>query len=324
MSVSNIAIIGAGGIGQRHLQSCCDLPGNFKMFVVDPSEEALANAQRLAREKGRQTDVTWLVDLAKLPSMMDMAIIATRADIRAQVVHRLLDRAVIRNMILEKVLFQTLPEYGDINSALSKFGVKAWVNCPGRTRSGNHAIRDWIGSRSVRSISVRGANWDIGCNAIHYLDLFAFLLDWSSVEISDVDLLSAVPAKRNGMLHIEGALRGTITRKIKEKVSFSISSLPECSSEREVEIICDDGIVRSEEGADRMTVSIPNEAVKVFPIPFQSQMTSGLVQEILSSELSNLPTYDESRRLHEPLLSAFLGVLAERSLLPEKGRCPVT
>lgn len=324
MTKINVAIIGAGGIGQRHLQSCCDLPHDYNLFVVDPSEGSLVNAQRLANEKGRQADVTWLADFVKLPSMIDMAIIATRADIRAQVVHRLLDRVSIKSMILEKVLFQTLPEYSDINSALSKFGVKAWVNCPGRTRSGNQAIRSWLGSRSVRSISVRGANWDIGCNAIHYLDLFAFLLDWSGVEISGVDLLSAVPAKRNGMLHIEGVVRGTITRKVGERVLFSISSLPEFGSEREIEIVCDDGMIRSEEGVDRMTVSIPNEAAKIFPIPFQSQMTSGVVQEILSSERSKLPTYDESRRLHEPLLSAFLNVLAERSLLLEKGRCPVT
>ena len=324
MTRANIAIIGAGGIGQRHLQSCCDLPHDYNLFVVDPFEDSLVNAKRLAAEKGRQEDVSWLVDLAKLPPVIDVAIVATRADVRANVVRRLLDRAAISNIILEKVLFQTLPEYNDVGRILSKHGVKAWVNCPGRTRSGNLAIRNWLANRPVRSISVRGANWDIGCNAIHYLDLFAFLLDWSTVEVSGIDVLSAVPAKRDGMLHVEGTVSGTIVRESGETVSFAISSSPEFDAQREIEVVCDHGVVRNEEDTDRMTVLIPNAPTQVFAIPFQSQMTSGVVRDILSSGTCGLPCYEESRRLHEPLLTVFIDALAARGLLREAGRCPVT
>lgn len=320
--MTNIAIVGGGGIGKRHLQSCCDLPSDFKIHVVDPSPESITSAQEAAAGKGRE-DIVWLADIGSLPREIDFAVVATRADIRSTVIRELLAAATVKNLLLEKVLFQTLAEYREIGDLLTGTGTKAWVNCPTRNWPGYLEVRRRIGGQAISSISLSGGRWDIGCNAVHYLDLFAFLLGSSKIHISDIDVVSAFPAKRNGMLHIEGAIAGSIMRE-NGAVPLKIISNPSLADERTLEIDLKDGALRTVEGIDKMTVSYPGGEIVEYPVPFQSQLTSGVVRAVLSTGDCGLPDYSESRSIHEPLITGFLRALSSRSLLDDVNRCPVT
>ena len=43
-----------------------------------------------------------------------------------------------------------------------------------------------------------------------------------------------------------------------------------------------------------------------FHVPFQSRMTGGVADEILSTGECGLPEYEESSRVHQPFLQAFI------------------
>ena len=109
-----IAIIGAGQLGSRHLQALVNLKLPKKIFVVDTSGESLrTSAQRWKEVEGRQDQVDFFPSIEKLPSEIDLAIIATSSAMRRPVIEQLVDHSRITFMILEKFLFQTEKDFID-------------------------------------------------------------------------------------------------------------------------------------------------------------------------------------------------------------------
>jgi predicted dehydrogenase len=129
----NIAIIGAGQIGSRHLQSLATIEAATVIHLVDPSDDAL----RVARERFTQVRVPQRgqielqtvqhLDAVQVP--LDLAIVATSANVRADIVQQLLCRRQARYLLLEKVLFQKEADYTRIGHLLVETRIPAWVNC---------------------------------------------------------------------------------------------------------------------------------------------------------------------------------------------------
>jgi predicted dehydrogenase len=131
-AISVVAIIGAGQLGSRHLQSLSKT--DYLLYVVDPSEESL----KLAKERFDEVadefrgSISYLNRIDDLPAEIDVCIVATNSKVRAQVTESLLLHSRIRFLILEKVLFPVLKEYDHIQQLLKNSSTKAWVNCPRR------------------------------------------------------------------------------------------------------------------------------------------------------------------------------------------------
>lgn len=132
MTPKNVAIIGAGNLGSRHLQALAltDIP--LAVQVVDPSEKSLD----VAKERWQEMPINPLVErvtfhkeLDELNGNFDVVIVATSSKPRRAVVEKLLAKNKVRYMILEKVLFPRLSDYEDVGRLLERHNVKAWVNC---------------------------------------------------------------------------------------------------------------------------------------------------------------------------------------------------
>ena len=135
-------VIGAGQLGSRHLQGLLRLTIKQKIFVLDPSEVSLEVSKTRAGEISNEHEIVFSNDWDVLPQNLDLVIIATGANVRAMLIEKLLPKYKVKNLVLEKILFQDLKAYERIGELLQKTNTPTWVNHPRRMFSHFKEIRD--------------------------------------------------------------------------------------------------------------------------------------------------------------------------------------
>ena len=103
-NVFSILISGAGQLGSRYLQGLvnCRLP--LRIFVQDTNEESIWRAEQRWQEvltPETPHEVLFQTSLVSLPSEIDIAIVATTADVRPKVVVDIASRSNARFWVLE-------------------------------------------------------------------------------------------------------------------------------------------------------------------------------------------------------------------------------
>src|SRR5436190_18734178 len=105
--MKNIAIIGAGQLGSRHLQALAFVNEPISIQVIDRSADALNIAENRFNEN-RKTfhgQISYHTDISNLVKNIDVAIIATGSSGRKKIIEQLLSHSSVRYLILEKFLF---------------------------------------------------------------------------------------------------------------------------------------------------------------------------------------------------------------------------
>ena len=207
---------------------------------------------------------------------------------------------------------------------LSQAGATAWVNCPRRMWPAYKSLREKLAGRTVVRIDVSGTEWDIGCNAVHFIDLLAFLTDANQLVVDEVKFGDVRPAKRGGMLHIEGVVIGHLMYGT-NAAQFTVASTPQHRGPQTIRVELLDGTYEIVEGAAAMTIAAPGQNLATHEIPFQSQLTAFAVKDILSTGRCALALYGESRALHETLIKALLIALERVGKVASGSEsCPIT
>jgi len=300
-----------GQIGSRHLQALALLDRPSTVYAIDPSQMSLDTARQrfdAAAEEGTSTQVVYSTTTRTLPERLDVVIVATSADVRRRVVEELLATRSVRNLILEKILFQSVDDLRAVNALLSKHGVMCWVNCPMRMVPFYRSLRSELADAGAGSLrfSVSGSLVGIGCNTIHYLDLVAFLSGQSLYKLDGSRLdPGVVPSKREGFIELTGTIQGVGA----DGTEFSLTSLPRGRAPLIINIVCDalHCIIREEER--RCWIARGSQGWEwtdmTFEMRYQSEITQLTVQSILDSGDCELTSYDESSLLHSALLDVF-------------------
>jgi predicted dehydrogenase len=170
-----VAIIGTGQLGSRHLQGLARIDIPVEIIVLDPSTASLDVARSRFLEipnRGSVGSVTYVDSLRQAPGKFDLAIVATTADIRGKVVKEVLDRGLTKKMVLEKVVFQSASEFDWARSLFAQHGILCWVNCPRRTLTIYRRIKELVLTEGKLLYWVFGGDWGLGCNAIHFVEVF--------------------------------------------------------------------------------------------------------------------------------------------------------
>lgn len=317
-----VAIIGAGQLGSRHLQGLKTANHEMSIYVIDKSIDSI----NIARERYMQVSdniypkaIHFCSSIDDLPFELDVVIIATGSKPRASLTKLLLNHSKVYNIVFEKVLFQRLEDYDDIEVLLQNNGVKAWVNCVRRLWNFYEGIQHSFFNTSP-SFVVTGGNWGIGCNAIHFIDLYAYLTGCNDYKL-DTEGLDKVlyDSKRAGYKEFNGCLSGSFSNNGKFALISSLVDLKETITISN-ENICyniseSDGIcwIRDKNGY----------RIDKFSIPYQSQLTGLLVDTLLEGKNCNLPSYNESMALHKPLITSLLQFVNEFSET-HTDSCPIT
>lgn len=211
MENTKIAVVGCGNIGSRSLQALAKLDGGACLYAVDPSSESLARSRRRIDELGPAAlaQTVFLDDVRKLPNSIDLAVIATCADVRRSAVESLFECSHIRSLVLEKFLFQRLDDYAAVETMLTKTGTRCWVNLLRRIWPGYQMLRRQFSGNGPVEMQAIGHDYRLASNAIHYLDLYGYVTGARVVSLDGSDLSPQDgPVRRQGFRELCGILRG--------------------------------------------------------------------------------------------------------------------
>lgn len=309
--MKTVVVIGIGNLGMRHLQAICQL-ANIRIIAIDPSAGAIEKAKSIL--ECNTEHIVFYTDLSSLRENVDVAIIATDSSIRKHVITELISRVKVEYLILEKVLFQYKSDYYEIGALLKENNVKAWVNCPRRSVDFYKMLKHLFINASYINLSFTGTLWGIGCSSIHFIDLLAYLTGTAHNLIVSVQGLDneIITSKRSGFVEFTGELTGTINDiNHFSLISNKFGMEPLIITLNSNVTSC---IINESEGLAVLKKVENNweEEKIVFKMPYQSQLTDKIISQIFETGGCDLTSYDESVKLHIPLIESLLNKINEQ------------
>lgn len=314
-----VAIIGAGQLGSRHLQGLKSAASPLSISVVDSNESSL----KIAEERYNtiptigEKEVQYTTDLDKLPKELDLVIVATGSKPRAAIVKSLLDSVYVKYLVLEKVLFPTLDDYDEIRSLLKQKQVRCWVNCPRRMYGMYKQIKEVIDSTKPVYMTKADENWGLCCNAIHLIDIFMYLTGEKRYTIETKWLNPEIErSKRGGYIEMTGML------KISTQNGSELTLISENNFTSEKNFLIENGNLRFtiKEGIGFGVNNMEYD----YALPYQSQLTGLLADEILVTGGCSLTPYTLSSSYHKPFIEAMLLKFNIINNTPDNKLLPIT
>lgn len=303
-----VLIVGVGQIGSRHLQGVLRNTTPMCIYVIDPSDDSLQVAKSRSAEVTHEHELHFQNNWNELPATFDLAIIATSANVREKVITQLLGSFTVRQLILEKVLFQDINAYQRVHELLSAHKVTTWVNHPRRMFTSYQKIKGMIDTTSNHTYHIAGANWGLGCNGLHFIDLIVYLsgsrvksieTDWVDKNISE--------SKRNGYIEFTGTIKGVL----ENGSVFSITSFDAAPGPITLHIASPAARFTIQEGGTPQVYYYERStafAQQAFPfvVQYQSELSDYLLKDLFKSGNCSLPSYEEARQSHEIFINALL------------------
>lgn len=303
----NIAIIGAGQLGSRHMQAMAKVKDDIILYIVDPYEQSLEISKgRFSEVNTLAKELVCLNHIIDLPKELEFVVISTNSKQRLGVLRELMDHAKIKYLLLEKILFPIISEYEEATRILEDTDTRTFVNCSRTMWSAYQNLKRILDTSSKVTLEVSGVNWNLGSNTIHFLNLFLYLTNEVRATIDTSKLDNEILAnKRKGYIEFSGTLKAItpkqheliLTSKLvgDEPVAISIKSLNQNIEIQEAEeVIYIDGYKQ------------------VFPMHHQSNLTNKVYEQLQETGDCSLVLYKQSVEEHLMLLNAFNDFLGGR------------
>ena len=299
-----VLIIGVGNIGYRYFEGMCKSPLDIEFFLVDKSETALERASELYIKSGKRSrNLQTFTDLSFIEKDFDLGVIATPANVRVELLLKIMNEKNIRYMILEKVLTQS-SEQLDTLLEMSQSFEKIWVNYPRRTWEFYNYLSKKLPTKISNVYSVSGSNWNLASNALHFIDLVQFLSGSKLCEVSTVDLESNWHESRKGFVDICGTLNCVFEDNSELKL-VSTSGNFTIKNDLVFEITNRNFKFEISETSDGIFGKFPNEEI-VGNTELQSEMSSSLVTNILENGNCELPMLHDAEAAHRLFITALM------------------
>lgn len=300
MKSNTVLICGAGQLGSRYVQGLVQCSLLLSIWVFDPSDTSLFRADERWKEVGGRESkhsIKFVNSMAVLPKKIDLVIVVTSADVRADVVETLASRIKIRCWVLEKVLAQSNKDLDRLIQATAA-SEAVWVNMVRRMLPWYQKLADMISLQNPTNIRIYGGNWGLACNSVHFLDLGAYFLKETLISIDAKGLnCNWHPSKRAGFFEVNGILTAQYTE--------NKWATLECKETQEIMMIK----VKTREGLWQINESngeaiAPDGQSVSGRLEYQSEITTRLVESILNTGNCELPRLDHAVALHRPFLNA--------------------
>ena len=305
-----IAIIGAGNLGSRHLQAISQVSFKAAISVIDPQMKSLKKAKMLLEEVPKNNniiDIKFLENITDLKDKIDLCIVSCTANIRKDVITNLLNTCKVDNLILEKTLFQKIDDYYIIKEKLDHNNVNTWVNCVMRIWPVYIYIKQLIENEKILQINISGSNWAMGTCLIHYIDLICYLSEDINYKLYNLLLdKKVINSKRKGFIEFTGCLVGNL----KNGTVFNISSYKLGKTPVVIEIITESQNILFLEQTGVLRITKKDDKWlgydMQFEYPYQSGLTNLIAENIILNKTCDLPTYLESMAIHLPMMDSLI------------------
>jgi hypothetical protein len=322
-----VAVVGGGRIGLRHFQGLLKMKVPVHLAVVDPVPASLKNCQNILKGIDPSPflkSVDFFESMEKLWDTVDLVIVATCADVRPRIISDLLAKRTVRNLLLEKVVFQSEKICRDMLNLLETKNVSAWVNCPLRLYPFYRQLGEWMGGGRNLLWQINGGAWGLACNAIHYLDIVSYYSKDLNVAVQ-TELLDLVlsESKRPGFVEVSGTLGAVFST----GAQVIMSSMRDSRATTVIHMVTPEYqiVIHEVEGTARLQRKGQEgvwEELK-FEVCLQSDLTTQVASDILSTGTCGLTPLADSVRLHVPLLKALTAHI-NRFSQTQFSDCPIT
>ncbi len=322
----NIAIIGAGQLGSRHLQALSKIDRPASIFVVYPFFTSLQIAQKrfeeVATEDSNVKDVKYLTTIETIPEKIEVAIIATNSDVRKEVIVNLVNSKKVDFLIIEKFMFPSIKSYNEVETLINKKDIKAYVNCGRRMWPFYKHLKEKFSTSNYINYQVSSSNLGLGCNAIHFLDHLSFLSEEEDFGFQSILDETISKSKRKGFVEFTGSLLGRANKCQIAITSYPVESAPISIIISSEKVRC---VINESEGkafiSDHKNDWLWTEVS--FDTLLQSQLTHLAVQQLIDKNICDLTPYHQSSKLHITLLKSFINHLRHQQD-KEVTRCLIT
>lgn len=307
--------MGFGNMGCRHTQSLLNSDINVNIWVVEPNE--IIFNENCIKIGASEPQIKRVVTIENIGISFDSAIVATSAKPRFEIVKELL-KIGVKKLLLEKVVFQSEFQFNEIINLLESNGAKAYCNFVNRYYSYNQQLKSNLKKNIPINMSIIGGDFGLGCNGLHYLDLFEFLTESKAILKSYSLEENPLPHKRgNNFREVVGHFHLISSR----GDSLLISS--QIDKKDSVDIIVSqlsNTFYISEDTKTSVSVLSENSisVTDAHPI-FSSSLTSIIMKDIMSGSIL-LPTVQETKSSHVQFFNAINKTLG----ISKNDLCPIT
>ena len=204
-------------------------------------------------------------------------------------------------MLLEKVLFQSIEDYVEAKKIIESQNIKVWVNCPRRMFEFYALLKLKVNKKNPIIMEVKGGNWGLACNSIHFIDIFSFLTDSKVVKVFSDQLEKKIyPSKRKGYIEFFGVLNVTFDNGHVLKLDCAHEKLP-----MDITISSIDGTYNIDEANGNIFYNGEKSNIEV-EVKYQSELTHLVVEEALAYGQSKLTDFNQACEQHIPLIKSLL------------------
>lgn len=322
----NIAVVGCGNIGSRHLQGLTSFGRPARIWAVEPDAAALDLSRRRVAEMSADDRLSFefCESPSALPTHLDLVVVATSAGVRRAVATRVMDGREIGALILEKFLFQSIADLDEFGDLLARRGIPAFVNTPRRAWPIYSELRKELGDAPFTMVVDLNRTNGLATNAIHFLDLVAFLSGCGGeMTLDGRDLRPVEGVSRHaGAVDFHGTLRGVTAT----GCDFVLNGRIDGNAPHAIALLSRDKRILIAETLQKAWVAdgasgwSPGE--RAFPIMRQSELTGRIAAEIFDGGTTSLPGYAESAKLHRLNLEVFLQAMGKP--VPPSTVVPIT
>lgn len=201
----NILLVGCGGVGSRHLEAIASLKKKIHIFVIEKNQDAILSAKKILNASKKSVHSPKFVDWVEVPREIFLCIIAVDANNRLKILERTQKNYKVKNIILEKILFNKIHEFEVASDLLKIQKTSAWVNCP--LRFNQIFQKDFFKKEVNYNLKVFGSNWKIASNAMHFIDLWCYLNGTTNYSLINSNVSKKlIQSKRKGYKEFFGFL----------------------------------------------------------------------------------------------------------------------
>jgi hypothetical protein len=293
---NSILIFGLGQLGFRYFQGVLKFNPSLDIFLYDLDISNYDKCRKYSNEIKHIHNINYLNNINDLPNKVSIVINVITAKYRADSINMISKLAKVDYWIIEKVICQNELQLDTIKDSILELN-NAWVNTSRRSWNLYSTLKTFLNINIPKKMYVKG-KFQLACNAIHFIDLFAFLTKENlvSINISNLDK-NWYKSKRHEYYDIFGKLtciysKGSQLEIISEKnLAFKL----EITDDNTWQINEERGLI-NKNGNFHMQIS---------DILLQSDSTEYLLKDLLNFNTCKLAPLTESLELHRIYLNAF-------------------
>lgn len=317
--MTNVLVVGFGMMGCRHVQALLQRKGEMNVFVLEPSASVIE--ENLVRIRAVKEDCTWIADISEIQHGIDVAIVATSSAPRYGIVSALIEKG-IKLFLLEKIVFQSEEQFDAILKMVEENDVKLYCNFVNRYFKPYNDIKSHIALSGGADIhmTVMGGPFGLGCNAIHYVDIYQFITGDNEINVKTADVSVMDIQNRRGNQYKE--FKGKILAGDSDQKSFFIISDENFQGGVVITITAGGKtFILSEQTQLIYETDGQTASQSDFEIIPTSRLSAQIVEEIIFGECK-LTTLADTRSAHFSLFNIFNQALTSNH--SSSMICPIT